>query len=64
MNIEMAELEVEIWRFNDREAVWNVVVLKEIWRRFFVKREDKNILNQLSFIPSLYRNYHWIIKVQ
>ena len=57
----MAELETEVWRFNDWEPVLNVVVFL---CSDFAKREDKNILNQLSFIPFLYKDYNWIIKIQ
>ena len=58
----MAELEVEIWRFDDWEPVnlWNVAVFL---CSDFTKRKDKNILNLLSFIPFLHK-YNWIIKIQ
>ena len=56
----MAELKVEVWRFNDWEPVWKVVVFL---CSDFAKREDKNILI-LSFIPFLYKDHNWIIKIQ
>ena len=43
----MAELKVEVWRFNDREAVWNVIMFL---CSNFIKREDKSTLNLLNIL--------------
>ena len=55
----MAELETEVWRFNDWEPVLTAVVFL---CSDFAKTEDKNII-MLSFIPFLYKDYNWIIKI-
>ena len=58
INTKMAELEMEVWNFSDWEPEWNVVFLCSD----FAKREDKIILNLLSFILFLYKDYNWINK--